>query len=70
MFVPSSAPWEHEAPSHFTRPSEVMTWESHLAVLCFVFSISKMEKYRPTQPFKSAFMFKEMKSAKQVVNIV
>lgn len=29
-----------------------------------------MKKYKPTPPFKSAFMFKEMKSAKQVVNIV
>lgn len=28
-----------------------------------------MEKYRPNQPFKSAFIFKEMKSAKWMVNV-
>jgi len=63
-------PWEHEDPSHFTHLSEAVTQESHLGVLCFVFFISKMEKHRPTQPFENAFMFKAMKSAKRVVNIV
>lgn len=64
--LPALGAWVPKSP----HLSEVMTRESHFAMLCLVFSISKMEKYRPTQTFKSALMFKEMKSTKRMVNIV